>query len=87
MTIYLKIEDGVLKDVQFQTFGCAAAIASASITTELVKGKTIEEALKLKKDDILKELGGLPPIKVHCSLLAVDAVRKAIEDYRKKHGK
>jgi len=87
MTIYIKVKDDVIEDIKFQTFGCAAAIATSSMMTELVKGKKIEEALKISKKDIADALGGLPPIKMHCSLLAEDALRKAIEDYLKKKNK
>lgn len=84
MTIYLKIKDDKIKDIKFKTYGCAAAIASTSITTELVKGKKIDEALKLTRDMVAEKLGGLPDYKMHCSNLATDALKKAIEDYRKK---
>ena len=84
MKVYIKVEDGRIVDIKFRTFGCGAAIASSSIATEMVKGKTIEEALELTKDDIVEALGGLPEAKIHCSVLATDALRKAIEDYRSK---
>ena len=87
MTIYIKVEDEKIKDIKFKTFGCAAAIASTSMATEMVKGKTLEEAKKLTRDDVAKELGGLPAIKMHCSNLAADALRKAIDDYRSKKKK
>ncbi|HTX86731.1 MAG TPA: iron-sulfur cluster assembly scaffold protein [Candidatus Nanoarchaeia archaeon] len=83
MKIYLKIENNIIKDVKFETLGCAAAIAVSSDLTEMVKGKTLDEALKITKDDVVKDLGGLPPVKVHCSMLGVDALRKAIENYKK----
>ena len=85
MTIYLKIENDVITDIKFKTFGCGAAIASSSYTTELVKGLNIEEALKFTRQDVSDGLGGLPPIKMHCSNLALDALRAAIDDYRAKH--
>ncbi len=75
----------IIKDIKFETFGCVAAIATSSIITDLVKGKTIKCALKITKDSIVKSLGGLPKIKYHCSVLAVDALKKAIEDYQEKH--
>jgi nitrogen fixation NifU-like protein len=71
-------------DCKFETFGCVAAIATSSVLTELAKGKTLEEALSITNQDVAKELGGLPPIKMHCSLLAADGLKSAIEDYRKK---
>jgi len=85
MKIYLKIEDNRIVDVKFKTFGCGAAIASSSMTTELVKGKTIEEALKITNQQVSEALGGLPPAKQHCSVLAEDALRAAIEEYRKRN--
>ena len=84
MTVYIKVEDNRLKDVKFKTFGCGAAIATSSMTTELAKGKTIEEALKITRGDVADSLGGLPAIKMHCSNLAADALHAAIEDYLKK---
>ena len=87
MTIYIKVKDNRIEDIKFKTFGCAAAIASTSIATEIVKGKTLEEAEKLTRDDVAKELGGLPEVKMHCSNLAADALRKAIDDYRNKNKK
>lgn len=85
MKVWLKVENGVITDIKFKTFGCAAAIASSSVATEMVKGKTIEEAEKLTKSAIINELGGLPDAKIHCSLLAEDAIHRAIDDYLKKH--
>ncbi len=84
MKMYIKIENGIITDIKFQTFGCGAAIATSSITTDLVKGKTIEEAEKLTRSAVADALGGLPPIKMHCSNLATDALRAAIEDYRSR---
>ncbi len=86
MKMYLQIEDGIIKDVKFKTFGCGAAIATSSISTELIKGKTIDEALKLTNKDVVDELGGLPPVKLHCSVLAEEAIRTAIADYLRKQG-
>lgn len=84
MTIYIKVEDNKIKDIKFQTMGCAAAIATSSMITELAKGKTLDEASKITRDNVADELDGLPPIKMHCSNLAADALREAIKDYRKK---
>jgi len=86
MKLQLRINaEGVIEDAKFKTFGCGSAIASSSLATELVKGKTIEEALKLQNTDIVEELA-LPPVKIHCSVLAEDAIKAAIADYRKKNG-
>ena len=84
MRLYMKIVDGIIVDAKFKTFGCGAAIASSSITTELIKGKTVDEALKLSNETVAEALGGLPPAKQHCSVLAEDAVKAAFEDYKKK---
>ena len=84
MAIYIKVKDERIVDIKFKTFGCTAAIATSSILTEIVKGKTIEEALKITRDDVANELGGLPAIKMHCSNLAADALKEAIKDYRNK---
>ncbi len=86
MRLYIKVESNRITDVKFLTFGCGAAIASSSLATEMIKGKTIEEALEIKDEDIIKALGGLPEAKVHCSVLAEMAIRAAVEDYRKKAG-
>ncbi|EHM10708.1 FeS cluster assembly scaffold protein NifU [Thermanaerovibrio velox DSM 12556] len=87
MKIYLRIRDDKIEDVKFQTFGCAAAIATSSMVTEMVKGKTIEEALQVTNKDVADALGGLPPEKVHCSLLAEQGIKAAIEDHlRRKRG-
>jgi nitrogen fixation NifU-like protein len=87
MKIYLKIENDIITDVKFKTFGCGAAIATSSIATELIKGKSIEEALKLTNKAVVEALDGLPPVKLHCSVLAEEAVKSAIVDYYKKQGK
>jgi nitrogen fixation NifU-like protein len=87
MEISIKVKDDKIVDIKFKTFGCTAAIASSSIATELVKGKTLDEAIKLTRDDVANELGGLPAFKLHCSNLAADALRAAIKDYRKKKKK
>ena len=84
MKIFLKVEDNIIQDVKFKTFGCGAAIATSSMTTELAIGKTLEEAMKITRADVAKNLGGLPPIKMHCSNLAADALHEAIKDYQKK---
>ncbi|RLG71391.1 MAG: Fe-S cluster assembly scaffold protein NifU [Methanobacteriota archaeon] len=84
MTLYLKIEGDTIRDVRFQTFGCAAAIASTSMLTEMIKGKSLDEALKITKKDVANALGGLPPSKMHCSLLATEALEDAIKKYRAK---
>ncbi len=87
MTIYIKVKNNRIVDIKFQTFGCAAAIATSSMITELAKGKTIEEAEKITRDDVADALEGLPPIKMHCSNLAADALKAAIEDYKKRRKK
>lgn len=85
MKIYLKVEDGIIKDVKFKTFGCGAAIATSSMVTELAIGKTLDEALVLTNQAVAEALDGLPPAKMHCSNLAADALHEAIKDYRQKH--
>jgi len=85
MTIYIKVKDEIIIDIKFKTFGCAAAVATSSILTEMAKGKMLDEALEITRDDVANELGGLPAIKLHCSNLAADALREAINDYRKKN--
>ena len=87
MNLYIKVENGVIVDAKFKTFGCGAAIATSSMVTDLVKGKTVEEALEISNHAVAEALGGLPPIKMHCSVLAEDALKLAIEDYLKKSGK
>ncbi|MFX4263194.1 Fe-S cluster assembly scaffold protein NifU [Pelotomaculum propionicicum] len=84
--IYLKIEDNIIKDIKFKTFGCAAAVASSSMLTEMAKGKTIEEALRITDMMVADELDGLPPQKLHCSNMAAEAMHVAVEDYRKRQG-
>ena len=86
MKIYLKVEDNIIKDVKFKTFGCGSAIASSSMATELIKGKTIDEAWGLTNKAVAEALDGLPPVKMHCSVLAEEAIHKAINDYRASHG-
>ncbi len=86
MRMYLKIEDGNIKDVKFKTFGCGAAIATSSMATELIKGKSIEEALKLTNSAVVEALEGLPPVKIHCSVLAEQAVKSALSDYYTRLG-
>ena len=84
MKIYMDIEDNIIKDIKFKTFGCGAAIATSSMATEMVKGKTVDEALKLTNKAVMEALGGLPTEKVHCSVLAEEAIAAAIEDYKKR---
>ena len=84
MKLQIKVEDGVITDAKFKTYGCGSAIASSSLVTEWVKGKTLEDALEIKNSEIAEELA-LPPVKIHCSILAEDAIKAAIEDYKKKH--
>ncbi|MFP3985314.1 MAG: Fe-S cluster assembly scaffold protein NifU [Candidatus Bathyarchaeia archaeon] len=84
MTIYIKVKDNRIADVKFKTFGCGAAVATSSMITELAKGKTLEEAIKITRKNVADSLGGLPPVKMHCSNLAADALHEAIKDYQKK---
>ena len=81
MELYIKVDDGVITDAKFKTFGCGAAIATSSMVTELVKNKTIEDALKISNKAVAEALGGLPPVKMHCSVLAEEALKKALDDY------
>lgn len=87
LRVYIKVKGEILDDVKYMTFGCGAAVASGSMMTTLVKGKTVEEAKELTNKDVAKALGGLPPQKLHCSNLAADALHKAIEDWMNKTGK
>jgi len=84
MELFIKVENGIITDAKFRTFGCGAAIATSSMVTELVKGKSLEEALKISNKAVAEALGGLPPIKMHCSVLAEEALKAAIADYRNK---
>lgn len=86
MKMYIKVEDNTIVDVKFKTFGCGAAIATSSMATELIKGKTIDEALKLTNKAVMEALDGLPPVKVHCSVLAEQAIKAALADYYKRNG-
>lgn len=86
MKMYLKVENGVIQDVKFKTFGCGAAIATSSMATELIRGKTLDEALKLTNKAVVEALDGLPPAKIHCSVLAEQAVRAALSDYYRRQG-
>lgn len=86
MKIYMDIQDNIIKDVKFKTFGCGAAIATSSMATEMVKGKTVDEALTLTNKAVMEALGGLPAEKVHCSVLAEEAISSAIADYKKRNG-
>ena len=86
MRMYIKVEGGIIKDVSFMTFGCGAAIATSSMATELIKGKSIDDALKLTNRAVMEALDGLPPVKVHCSVLAEQAIKAALADYYKRQG-
>ena len=86
MKIYLKIEDGIIADVKFNTFGCASAIATSSMATEMIKGQKVEDALKLSNKAVVEALDGLPAVKIHCSVLAEQAIKAAVKDYYDKNG-
>lgn len=86
MTIYIKVKDNVIEDIKFKTFGCGAAIATSSMVTEMAMGKTIDEAMEITRNDVADNLEGLPPVKMHCSNLAADALHAAIDNYREKKG-
>ena len=86
MSIYINVKDDKIEDIKFKTFGCGAAIATTSMTTELAKGKTLDEAMKITREQVADELDGLPPVKMHCSNLAADALHEAVKDYKKKVG-
>jgi nitrogen fixation NifU-like protein len=87
MELYIRVKNGIIVDARFRTFGCAAAISSSSMLTEMVKGKSIQDALRISNQAVVEALGGLPPAKIHCSVMAEEAVKAAIEDYLKKSGK
>jgi len=87
MAIYIKVKDNHINDIKFKTFGCGAAIATSSMITELAKGKSLDEALKITRNDVADKLDGLPSIKMHCSNLAADALHEAVKDYRKRQEK
>jgi len=84
MKLQIKVKDGIITDARFKTYGCGSAIASSSLVTEWVKGRTLDEAATIKNSEIAQELA-LPPVKIHCSILAEDAIKAAVDDYRKKH--
>jgi nitrogen fixation NifU-like protein len=84
MKLQIKVEDGIIRDARFKTYGCGSAIASSSLVTEWVKGKTLDQASNIKNSEIAEELA-LPPVKIHCSILAEDAIKAAVEDYKKRH--
>jgi nitrogen fixation NifU-like protein len=85
MKLFIKVENGVIVDAKFKTFGCGAAIASSSVATQMIKGKTVDEALAITNKQVIEKLGGLPPVKIHCSVLAEEALKAALEDYKKKN--
>lgn len=85
MKMSLKIKDGIIEDARFKTFGCGSAIASSSMATELIKGRSIDEAMNFSNQEVVDALGGLPPVKIHCSVLAEESLKAALEDYFKKH--
>ena len=85
MKISLKVKDGRIEDARFKTFGCGSAIASSSMATELIKGRTVAEAMNFTNQEVVQALGGLPPVKIHCSVLAEEAIKAALEDYLKRH--
>ena len=87
MKITIKVDDDRINDIKFQTLGCGAAIATSSIVTEMAKGMTLEDAVAITKNQVAEELGGLPPAKMHCSILATDGLKVAVDDYLKKHGR
>ena len=84
MKVYIKVENGIISDIKFNTFGCASAIATSSMATEMIKGKSLDEALQLTNKAVAEALDGLPPVKMHCSVLAEEAIKAAIEDYKSK---
>ncbi len=86
MKMYIKVDDDIITDVKFKTFGCGAAIATSSMATELIKGKSVDDALKLTNKAVMEALDGLPPVKVHCSVLAEQAIKSAVDDYYKNKG-
>ena len=86
MKMYIKVDDNTISDVKFKTFGCGVAIATSSMATELIKGKSVDEALQLTNKAVMEALDGLPPVKVHCSVLAEEAIKAAVSDYYKKRG-